>query len=276
MPRYPTKAPDRAAPDGVAAVDRALSLLGAYREGDRSLTLNDLAARTGLVKSTVLRLLASLAHFGLVQRDQEGRYTLGPEVARLQSIYTRSFSLESIVLPELRALVERTRESAVYHVRQGDLRLVLYRVDSPQPIRDHLKVGDVMPLDRGPGFQGGRGAGGRGHPHHAREPLHVRARRAGEGHGARDQPQDGGGLDFQVVDEARAAEPGGTQHHERRVGRLRRQQVRAAAHRDVVGLPAVRRKVVHRLLLERRVVAFATAYPIGDLAQVAAQAHGLG
>ena len=164
MPRYPTKAPERASVDGVAAVDRALSLLGAYREGDRSLTLNDLAARTGLVKSTVLRLLASLSHFGLVQRDEEGRYSLGPEIARLQSIYTRSFSLESVVVPELRALVDRTRESAVYHVRQGDLRLVLYRVDSPQPIRDHVNVGDVMPLDRGAGgrvltaFEGAEGS----------------------------------------------------------------------------------------------------------------------
>ena len=151
MPRYPTKAPERASADGVAAVDRALSVLGAFREGDRLLTLNDLAGRTGLVKSTVLRLLASLTHFGLVQRDDEGRYTLGPEVARLQSIYTRSFSLEALVMPELRALVDRTQESAVYHVRQGDLRIVLYRVDSPQPIRDHVKVGDVMPLDRGAG-----------------------------------------------------------------------------------------------------------------------------
>jgi DNA-binding IclR family transcriptional regulator len=151
MPRYPTKAPERASADGVAAVDRALSILGAFRQGDRSLTLNELAARTGLVKSTLLRLLASLIHFALIQRDPEGRYTLGPEVARLQSIYTRSFSLESVVLPELRALVDRTQESAVYHVRQGELRLVLYRVDSPQPIRDHVNVGDVMPLDRGAG-----------------------------------------------------------------------------------------------------------------------------
>ena len=151
MPRYPAKAPEKASADGVAAVDRALSLLAAYREGDRSLTLNELAVRTGLVKSTVLRLLASLAHFDLIRRDAEGRYALGPEIARLQSIYTRSFSLESIVVPELRALVDRTRESAVYHVRQGDLRIVLYRVDSPQPIRDHVNVGDVMPLDRGAG-----------------------------------------------------------------------------------------------------------------------------
>src|SRR5678815_4041052 len=77
MARYPSKAPERSSVEagGVAAVDRALSLLAAYQEGDRSLTLNDLAARSGLVKSTILRLLASLAHFGFVRRDQEGRYT---------------------------------------------------------------------------------------------------------------------------------------------------------------------------------------------------------
>ena len=146
MPRYPSRAPRNSSSEagGVAAVDRALSLLAAFEEGDRSLSLSELAGRAHLVKSTALRLLASLMHFALVQRLEDGRYTLGAEVARLQSIYTRSFSLEAVVLPVLRGLVDETRESAVYHVRQGDLRLVLYRVDSPQPIRDHVKVGECI------------------------------------------------------------------------------------------------------------------------------------
>ena len=153
MARYPARAPQKSSAEagGVAAVDRALSLLAAFKEGDRSLSLPELAERAHLVKSTALRLLASLVHFGLVQRLDDGRYTLGPEVARLQSIYTRSFSLEGAVLPALRDLVDVTQESAVYHVRQGELRIVLYRIDSPQPIRDHVRVGDVMPLDRGAG-----------------------------------------------------------------------------------------------------------------------------
>jgi DNA-binding IclR family transcriptional regulator len=173
MPRYPSKQPANASAEGVAAVDRALMLLTAFRDGDRSLSLADLAARTSLVKSTVLRLLASLTHFGLVQRLEDGRYGLGSEVARLQSIYTASFSLEAVVLPALRELVRKTRESAVYHVRQGDARLCLYRVASPQPIRDHAQVGDLFPLDRGAGgrvltaFGGGKGA------------IHARIRREG-------------------------------------------------------------------------------------------------
>ena len=153
MPRYPTQAPRKSSADagGVAAVDRALLLLAAFREGDRSLSLGELAERAHLVKSTTLRLLASLRHFGLVQRLSDGGYALGPEVARLQSVYAATFSLEAEVMPILRDLVERTQESAAFHVRQGDQRLCLHRVDSPHPIRDHVRAGDLLPLERGAG-----------------------------------------------------------------------------------------------------------------------------
>lgn len=144
-----------AAPGGAAAVDRALSLLGAFRAGDAALPLSELAQRTRLYKSTALRLLASLEHARLLQRLGDGRYALGSEVARLHAIYAASFSLDHVVLPELRRLVEATGESAAYHVRQGQgadaVRLCLYRIDSPHPVRDHIRAGDVLPLERGTG-----------------------------------------------------------------------------------------------------------------------------
>lgn len=140
-----------AAPGGAAAVDRALSLLSAFRAGDISLGLSELAERTQLYKSTVLRLLASLEHARLVQKLGDGRYALGAEVARLHGVYAASFSLDRVVLPVLRELVAATGESAAYHVRQGEARLCLYRVDSPHPIRDHIKAGDLLPADRGTG-----------------------------------------------------------------------------------------------------------------------------
>lgn len=140
-----------AAPGGAAAVDRAISLLAAFAPGDRALSLAMLAERTRLYKSTVLRLLASLEHGQLVQKLEDGRYALGAEVARLHGIYAASFSLERVVLPVLQALVDDTGESAAYHVPQGNARLCLYRVDSPQPIRDHIRAGDLLPAGRGTG-----------------------------------------------------------------------------------------------------------------------------
>jgi DNA-binding IclR family transcriptional regulator len=166
MPRkalQPSLADTQAAPGGAAAVDRALSLLAAFRAGDDALSLAELAERTQLYKSTVLRLLASLEHARLLQRRADG-YALGPELARLHAIYAASFSLEAEVLPVLRELVARTKESAAFHVRQGEQRLCLYRVDSPQLVRDHIRAGDMLPLKRGAGgrvllaFAGARGA----------------------------------------------------------------------------------------------------------------------
>lgn len=151
------------APGGVTAVDRALALLAAFRPGDRSLGLAELALRTGLYKSTVLRLLASLTHARLVQRQADGRYALGSEIARLHGVFSAASSREALVMPVLQALVDRTQESAAFHVRRGDERICLYRVDSPQLLRDHIRAGDVLPLDRGAGgrvlsaFGGGPG-----------------------------------------------------------------------------------------------------------------------
>jgi DNA-binding IclR family transcriptional regulator len=166
MPRKassPSLADQHAAPGGAAAVDRALSLLCAFRTGDDGLSLAELAARTRLYKSTALRLLASLEHARLLRRRGDGSYALGPELARLHSIYSAAFSLEAEVVPVLRELVALTRESAAFHVRQGEQRLCLYRVDSPQLLRDHTRAGDVLPLKKGAGgrvlmaFAGARG-----------------------------------------------------------------------------------------------------------------------
>ncbi|MDZ4281826.1 MAG: IclR family transcriptional regulator [Hydrogenophaga sp.] len=154
MPRKsssPSIADELAAPGGAAAVDRAISLLAAFKHGDKALSVTELAERTRLYKSTVLRLLASLAHGRLVQKTPDGLWALGAEVARLAGIYSASFSLEDVLMPEMRALVERTQESVAFHVRQGDQRLVLLRVDSPQLLRDHVRAGDLLPMNRGAG-----------------------------------------------------------------------------------------------------------------------------
>jgi len=53
------------------------------------------------------------------------------------------------VRPELARLARRTRESAGFSVRDGDARLLLARVHSPESVRDHLEEGARLPLTRG-------------------------------------------------------------------------------------------------------------------------------
>lgn len=134
---------------GVAAVDRALAILNAFQHDDGPLTLHVLAERTGLYKSTILRLLDSLVRARCVQRLDDGRYQPGSTLLHWGSVYQASLRLSDHVLPILQRLVRTTSEGASFFVRDGDVRICLFRVDSPRSIRDHVRVGDVLPLDRG-------------------------------------------------------------------------------------------------------------------------------
>jgi len=138
-----------AAPGGVDAVDRALSLLDCFDEESESLTLAELSRRSGLYKSTILRLSVSLERFGYLVRGTDGRYRLGPALWRLGSLYRRSFDLAEVIRPELKILVDETGETASFYVREGDARVCLYRRNSPKAMRHHLSEGARLSLEGG-------------------------------------------------------------------------------------------------------------------------------
>lgn len=136
---------------GVAALDRAFSILFAFRPGDYALTLAELAARTGLYKSTILRLAGSLIQHRMLFRLEDGRYQIGAAPLMLGALYQRSMRLGDVVLPHMRALAEATGEAVSLYIRERDVRVCLHRVDSNHSIRDHVREGDVLPLERGSG-----------------------------------------------------------------------------------------------------------------------------
>jgi len=133
---------------GVSAVERALAVLTAFRRGDGSLSLAALAERSGLVKSTIMRLAVSLEAFGLLARLPDGGYRLDAECLRLGSVYQQSFDLADHALPALEDLVTKTGETASFYVRHGNERLCLFRVESAHRIRMHVQPGDRRPMDK--------------------------------------------------------------------------------------------------------------------------------
>lgn len=134
---------------GVAAVERAASLLEAFTDRDFSLSLGELSRRVELDKSTVLRIARSLAKHGLLVRNEDGSWRLGPKLMKLGNIYQSTFRASDIIEPLLAQLVDQTGESAAVYAREGDERVCLFRHDSHQSIRHSARVGDTMPLDLG-------------------------------------------------------------------------------------------------------------------------------
>ena len=140
-----------ASSDGVAALDRAIAILNAFTPQDRTLSLAEIAARTGLYKSTILRLVGSLIRGHLLERLPDGLYRIGSGAFRLGAIYQRSVAAADILLPVMRDLAEESGESVAFYAPAGDLRTCLYRIESKHPIRYHVREGDVLPLHLGSG-----------------------------------------------------------------------------------------------------------------------------
>jgi DNA-binding IclR family transcriptional regulator len=135
---------------GVAAVDRALSILRVIEEAQTPLTVSDLARRAELYKSTCLRLLESLILSGLVIRTDDARYALGPALLRLGMAYQNNSRLEEKLLPVFRRMIAAGSESPSFFIRLGpDERLCVFRLDSNHSTLDRVRTGRVMPLDRG-------------------------------------------------------------------------------------------------------------------------------
>ncbi len=136
--------------EGVAALDRAVTILVALESAREPLTLAQLATRTKLYKSTLLRLLASLRRSMLVVRRTDQRYALGQFALRLGKAFEVTNDLEGSIMPVMRWLIEQGTESPSFHVRRDQkTRTCLFRMDSNHSTVDRVRAGDFLPISRG-------------------------------------------------------------------------------------------------------------------------------
>ncbi len=102
----------------VVAVERAFAVLQTLAAADGSLGVTAIATATGLAKSTVARLLATLEGLGMAERaGAGGRYRLGPGLATFTP--RTASSLVELARPHLRDLVDETGEDAGLAVSDG-------------------------------------------------------------------------------------------------------------------------------------------------------------
>lgn len=143
-------APSNPHGEGVAAIDRAMAILVALESASTPLTLAELASATGMYKSTLLRLLASLRNSNLVTRRADQKYALGHFALRLGRAFEATHHIEASVMPVLEWLIEQGTESPSFHVRYDNrTRLCLFRIDSRHSTLDRVRAGDLLPMSRG-------------------------------------------------------------------------------------------------------------------------------
>jgi DNA-binding IclR family transcriptional regulator len=140
--RSATPTPGRYTVDAAA---KALDLLNVFSFTDRKLSLNSLAARTGIPRATAFRLLSTLEQSGFVAKIG-AEYHLGIKCLVLGNVVAADLDVREKAHPHLVALRDVTRETAHIAVLHQWQVVYLERVPSPQPVGFmQSRAGAILP-----------------------------------------------------------------------------------------------------------------------------------
>ncbi len=130
--------------DFVQSLERGLSVIRAFDEDHRELTLSDVARATGLTRAAARRFLLTLVKLGYVHFDS-GRFSLRPRVLELGFAYLSSLSLPEVAQPHLEALVAKVNESSSISVLDDMDVVYVVRVPTRRIMSITLAVGTRLP-----------------------------------------------------------------------------------------------------------------------------------
>jgi len=144
-----TKKTDNKPKTSVPIVDSlatALSLLNYFTVREPELSLQQLCEKSGLYKSRIHRLCATLVLSGFLVRMPWSTYRLGPKLLTLGKIYESTNSMISVARPIMKALAGKTGESVALFALEGDISYCLAREYGSSRLVFSIQEGDVMQL----------------------------------------------------------------------------------------------------------------------------------
>jgi IclR helix-turn-helix domain len=139
---------ERVAVETAQTLDRGLRLLQLVADAPGGLSMTEAAARLGVGRAVVYRLVATLTEHAMLRRDGSGRLRLGAGVLRLAK--RAEPLLADAALPALRRLAERVGATAHLTVVDGGEALALSVVE-PTWTQFHVayRTGSRHSLERG-------------------------------------------------------------------------------------------------------------------------------
>jgi len=130
----------------VNSIARAFAILRCFRRGERSLGNKDIAERTGLPRSSVARLTATLTELGYLERiAAHEKYALGVGVLGLGQNYLAGLDVRTAARPLMQALADEMHATVALAARDADQMVFLEICHGSQPFGLRLGVGERVP-----------------------------------------------------------------------------------------------------------------------------------
>lgn len=128
----------------------ALEILDCFTVLTPEQGVSEISQKLGMHKSTVSRTLSTLASGNILVRYPSGKkYRLGSKVLQLASVFLSATDLRTAALPYMEELRSKTSETISLFIMDGDSRMCLDRLESPESIRMTANIGERAPLHAG-------------------------------------------------------------------------------------------------------------------------------
>jgi DNA-binding IclR family transcriptional regulator len=124
-----------------------MSVLESLVESAEGESLKDIAARLGLIKSSVFRILFTLKELGYVEQvSASGRYRLSFKTTGLVRRSVEHLTLCKLARPRLVSLRDRLQESVWLAERRRHGIVLIDVVEASHPLKLSFDVGDLCPI----------------------------------------------------------------------------------------------------------------------------------
>ncbi len=128
----------------VRSVERAFSIVRAFGRESPSLTLSQVAERTGLTRASARRFLMTLQSLGYIG-SEDRQFFLRPRILDLGFAYLSSVPVFDIVEAHMEALVQQVQESSSASVLDGTDVIYILRVPTKRIMSVQIEVGTRLP-----------------------------------------------------------------------------------------------------------------------------------
>ena len=134
----------------IKSVDRAIDLLECFTEAKTEMGATELAKLMGVSKPSAYRLAETLLTRGYLTKNPERlRYQIGPKVLNLSKVFFYKADIRTMALPHMNKIRDTFDEGVTIFMVMGNKRVCVASVESTQPLRRVISVGEALPLGIG-------------------------------------------------------------------------------------------------------------------------------
>jgi DNA-binding IclR family transcriptional regulator len=123
-----------------------LAIFDAFDNEHLSLSLQEIAERIRMPKTTAFRLVNTLERTGFLIRLDNQQYCLSMKVLRLAGMVRSTISIRDIARPIMLEVNQQTSETITLNAIVGTERMVIEVVDTPAPLMSMARPGQHVPL----------------------------------------------------------------------------------------------------------------------------------